>query len=148
MTSLFEFYSHPLFGLRLFSTGSTWLHRVWLQPTRWWYFCRWLGPKGWSHAYLELAQRTGTIGCDQKGTAARAVSWRQVKFGPERKGWWNWSKTLGEFVCFLDFSDFGVDVADPLVAKSSGEVLAPDNLFSSKLGYQSAPVPRRAEWKG
>ena len=51
-------------------------------------------------------------------------------------------------LCFLDFSDFGVDVVDPLVAKSAGEVLAPDSLFSSKLGYQSAPVPRRADWKG
>ena len=53
-------------------------------------------------------------------------------------------QTLGDFVSWI-FSDFGVDVADPSAAKSSGEVLAPDNLFSSKLGYQSAPVPRRAD---
>ena len=50
---------------------------------------------------------------------------------------------IGEFVSWI-FSDFGVDVADPLVAKSSGEVLAPDIFFLFKAGL-SAPVPRRAD---
>ena len=88
------------------------------------------GPKDWNQWMWSKRNRS------QSSILAASKIWTR------RKGWGEMIQTLGDFVSWI-FSDFGVDVADPSAAKSSGDGPWQPFLFKAGLSISSGA---KASW--